>query len=281
MYQLAAISEQCPQALQLARSHRVAIASRRVGAEDVIKASSFSDLQASRSLTLARLIGSACACPSKGRDETAAAAASIAEKSNANAITTPTGADGNVRFSARQPFGRLNRSWRACSVAMATARFRLSASLSKTLRRLASSADRSRLLAKMSTGQPIRSMNSINAAWRIPSRKNKVIGSSVDMGRPYRTRPARDHGAKVAEWGRYTLPTVSANPIRPVLGLTGAVRVVLPTREPDAVERLPEHHRRAKEVCGHGVASGHGGNLPRPSVAVAPNKQAKFGGSEG
>lgn len=67
-----------------------------------------------------------------------------------------------------------------------------------------------------------------------------------------------------------------ANPVRPVPGI-----VALPAREPDAVDRAPEHIRRAREVVGS-VARlvVHGGNMPSARSAVAPNKIILFGGSQ-
>lgn len=70
--------------------------------------------------------------------------------------------------------------------------------------------------------------------------------------------------------------SAAANPVRPALGI-----VALPPREPDAVERSPEHIRRAREVFGS-VARlvGHGGNMPSARPAVAPNNIILFGGSQ-
>lgn len=209
---------------------------------------------------------------------TAAAAASIAEKSNAYAITTPTGGNKDVRLSCRQPLAGPSRSCRACSTAIATACRRLSRSASGTGRLLASSAALSKLLANTSVGQPIRSMNSTRAAWRTPSRKNMVSGLMVVIRCPYSTGLEKGHAAKVAKRDGPSLQTVIANPVRPISGLfRGAGRVVLPSREPDAVERLPEHHRRAREVIGRGAGGGHGDNVSRSDLAVAPNNQTQFG----
>lgn len=72
--------------------------------------------------------------------------------------------------------------------------------------------------------------------------------------------------------------TALANPVRPDPGSMRPGRCVVPARrEPDAVERLPEHHRRAKEVLGTGVRGGHGDTVSHPACPVAPNKPTHFG----
>jgi hypothetical protein len=53
--------------------------------------------------------------------------------------------------------------------------------------------------------------------------------------------------------------------------------VAIPPRDPDAVEREPEHHRRAREFVGCRAAQGHGDVLPRQVADVAPNNKAQFG----
>lgn len=71
--------------------------------------------------------------------------------------------------------------------------------------------------------------------------------------------------------------SVWANRIRPASGI-GRQFVALPSRQPDAVAREPEHLRRAREVIGMVDGEAHGRVLPRARIVVVPNKQTHFGG---
>lgn len=210
-----------------------------------------------------------------------AAAANINDKSNANAIATPKGGDEDVRLWRRQASPSPKRSCRACSAAMAAALLRGSTSICETVREAASAAARSRLLANTSVGQPMRAKVSTRAVCRMPSRKKTVKGSRVSgdfMPATYSNWRGPRHLSKVAQGCSRASSVAFANPVRPDPGAMRPGRCVVPARrEPDAVERLPEHHRRANEVLETGVRGAHGDTLSRLALAVAPNKPTHFG----